>query len=148
MLVHKVTPILNVSNVPASIAWFEKLGWGCNFTWNDGGMIKHAAPRDEHGDAGFAGISAGMAEIFLCHDGQGSRGGPSPRHTSGDDTGGVWMSWWLSSPAEVDATHARAVELGYEIARLPKTEPWGIHEFHLVHPDGHTFRVSAGAGDE
>ena len=37
-----ITPILNVINVPGSIAWFEKLGWKRGFTWNDGGMIEGA----------------------------------------------------------------------------------------------------------
>jgi hypothetical protein len=26
----------------------------------------------------------------------------------------------------------------------PLKSPWGVREFHLVHPDGHTFRVSCG----
>jgi hypothetical protein len=25
----------------------------------------------------------------------------------------------------------------------PTDEPWGVREFHLRHPDRHTFRVSA-----
>lgn len=28
----------------------------------------------------------------------------------------------------------------------PTDEPWGMREFHLVHPDRHTFRVSAESG--
>ena len=38
-----ITPILNVSDVPASIAWFEKIGWGRTFTWNNGGVIEDMA---------------------------------------------------------------------------------------------------------
>jgi hypothetical protein len=26
----------------------------------------------------------------------------------------------------------------------PTDEPWGVREFHLRHPDGHTFQVSSG----
>ena len=29
-------------------------------------------------------------------------------------------------------------------ARPPTDEPWGVREFHLRHPDGHTFRIGAG----
>jgi len=28
----------------------------------------------------------------------------------------------------------------------PTDEPWGVREFHLRHPEGHTFRVSAPLG--
>ncbi len=152
ILVHKLTPILNVSDVPASIAWFRRLGWTCGFAWNDGGMIDGAADRNEHGPAGFAGVCCGEAETFLCRDGQGARGGPLPRHAGDDDTGGVWMSWWLGSPADVDALHALAVKHDCHVARPPEDEPWHVREFHLVHPDGHpdghTFRVSAALGGE
>jgi uncharacterized glyoxalase superfamily protein PhnB len=55
----------------------------------------------------------------------------------------VWSSWWLRTPGEVDEAHARALELGYEVSWPPTDEPWGVHEFHLRHPDGHTFRVGA-----
>jgi uncharacterized glyoxalase superfamily protein PhnB len=53
------------------------------------------------------------------------------------------MSWWVSSPAEVDTMHAKAIEIGAQVSRPPSDEPWGVREFHLRHPDGHTFRVGA-----
>jgi uncharacterized glyoxalase superfamily protein PhnB len=83
-------------------------------------------------------------EIFLCQGAQGSRGGPLPRHVDEDDTGGVWMSWWVKSRATVDEVHALALQQGLTVTRPPTDEPWGVREFHLVHPDGHTFRVSCG----
>jgi catechol 2,3-dioxygenase-like lactoylglutathione lyase family enzyme len=132
--VEHVTPILNVSSIEQSIAWFEPLGWTVGFRW----------PHDAD-EAGFAGISSGHAEIFLCRGAQGARGGPSPRFVGDDETGGNWMSWWVSSPAEVDETHALALRLGYEVSHPPTDEPWGVREFHLRHPDGHTFRVGAGS---
>ena len=123
MKLDNLTPILNVSNVAASLEWFEALGWERGFAWDDeGGM--HSTEPD------FASIQAGDdAEIFLCLDAQGARP--------------VWMSWFLTSRADLETTHARAVELGYEISRQPTDEPWGMTEFHLRHPDGHVFRVSA-----
>ena len=134
MNVKRLTPILNVSNIVESFAWFEKLGWTKAWDWGD-------PPT-------FGGVCSGHAEIFLCQDGQGSRGGPAPRHLGDDDTGGVWMSWWVSSPAEVDAMHQLAIDQGMTVTRPPMDEPWGVREFHLQHPDGHTFRVSAGLGGE
>jgi catechol 2,3-dioxygenase-like lactoylglutathione lyase family enzyme len=114
MAVRSVRPILNVSDVRATLAWFEQLGWKTTFVWHDG----------------FAGIGYGDdVEIFLCPDGQGSRP--------------TWMSWFLEDVGEVDRLHARAVELGLDVAQPPTDEPWGVREFHLRHPDGHTFRVGA-----
>jgi catechol 2,3-dioxygenase-like lactoylglutathione lyase family enzyme len=143
MKVTRLAPVLNVSDVPASLAWFEKLGWQRSFTWNDGGMIAAAADGNAAGPAQFGAVFTGECEIFQCKDGQGSRGGPLPKHAGDDDTGGVWMSWWLETPADVDAAHALARSHEMTIARPPTNEPWGVREFHLCHPDGHTFRVSA-----
>jgi uncharacterized glyoxalase superfamily protein PhnB len=89
-------------------------------------------------------VCSGECEIFLCKDGQGARGGSAPRHLGDDDTGATWMTWWVKTPAEVDAMHERAVELGMIVTWPPSNEPWGVREFHLRHPDGHTFRVSSG----
>lgn len=133
MEVKGVTPILNVSDVPASLAWFEKLGWSRSFCWNDGGAIDRAADGNAHGPANFAGLCCGDAQVFLCRDGQGGRGASA-----------AWMSWWLAAPADVDAAHAIAVREGMRVSWPPTDEPWGVREFHLVHPDGHVFRIGAG----
>ena len=144
MRLQGLTPILNVSDVPASREWFAKLGWQRGFAWGDGGIIPDGADRGPHGPATFASVCSGDHEIFLCQDGQGARDGRLERDPDDDDTGGVWMSWWLASPTEVDRLHELARGHGMVIGRPPADEPWGVREFHLVHPDGHTFRVSAG----
>lgn len=143
MELQGLTPILNVSDVPASRAWFARLGWQRGFSWNRGGLIEGGADGNAHGPADFGSVCSGRFELFLCLDGQGPR--RDPDHPAADDErAGVWMSWWLASPAAVDALHERARAEGLEIARPPTDEPWGVREFHLRHPDGHTFRVSAG----
>lgn len=70
MKIKGVVPILNVSDVAASLAWFEQLGWTRSFTWNVGGSIEGAADANEHGVANFAGLFAGDFQVFLCRDGQ------------------------------------------------------------------------------
>ncbi len=136
MRVDAVTPILNVSEIESSIVWFRSLGWTVDFTWPDG--------ADQ---AGFAGLRSGAeACLFLCRGAQGARGGPEPAFAGDDATGGVWMSWWVPTPADVDAMHALALEHGYEVSMAPTDEPWGVREFHLRHPDGHMFRVSSDLG--
>lgn len=134
MKVEAVTPILNVSDLEASFAWFAKLGWEKHWDYGDLGE--------------FGAVRNGKVEIFLCKDGQGSRGAPMTRSSWDDDTGGAWMSWWVSSPAEVDATHALALEQRLNVTWPPTDMPWGVRECHLRHPDGHTFRISAGIEEE
>lgn len=147
MKVERVTPILNVSNIVESFAWFEKLGWQKGWDWGD-------PPT-------FGGVCNGNVEIFLCKDGQGSRGGPMPQYeTSGtiprsrtsftddDETSGVWMSWWLESPTAVDTAYQLAIQNGLMVTMPPTDEPWNVREFHLRHPDGHMFRVSVGLEEE
>lgn len=136
MTIKGVTPILNVSSVSASISWFESLGWREGFVWGEIGA-----------EPSFGSVCTEGAEIFLCRGAQGSRGTIMPRFPGDDETDGVWMSWWVESPAEVDAVHAAATRLGMTITHAPTDEPWGVREFHLRHPDGHMFRVSCGTSE-
>ena len=129
MKLTRLTPILNVSNVPESFAWFEKLGWRKAWDWGD-------PPT-------FGGVECGDAEIFLCQDGQGARGGPMPREPWDNQAGSTWMSWWLETTAEVDAVYELALKLGIHAPWPPTDMPWNVRECHIRHPDGHTFRVSA-----
>ena len=129
MKVEALTPILNVSSVTESFSWFQKLGWAKRWEWGD--------------PPGFGAVGNGKCEIFLCKDAQGSRGGPMPRHVWDDDTGGTWVTWWLATPADVDATHELALQQGITVTLPPMDAPWNVRECHLRHPDGHTFRVSA-----
>ncbi len=134
MKLERLIPIINVSNLQESFAWFEKLGWTKGWEWGE--------PPD------FGGVHNGECEIFLCQNCQGSRGGPLPQHVENDDTGGVWMSWFLESPAEVDAVYKNALDQGLTVTRPPDDYPWGVRECHIQHPDGHIFRVGAGLEEE
>lgn len=140
-----VTPILNVRNVPESIAWFERLGWKRSFTWNAIGLIDGAADKDEYGEADYGGVCSGCVEIFLCQDSQGGRsdlrGADQPSHDG--DASGVWMTWWLSSPGQVEELFSKAMSIGVAITMPITRQPWNALEFRIRHPDGHTFRVSA-----
>lgn len=129
MKVHKVTPILNVSSLPESFAWFEKLGWRKSWDFGD-------PPT-------FGSVVSENCEIFLCENCQGARGGPLPREAWDNEAGSTWMTWWLSSPAEVDAAYELALKLGIVAPWPPTDMPWNVRECHIRHPDGHTFRVSA-----
>jgi catechol 2,3-dioxygenase-like lactoylglutathione lyase family enzyme len=134
MNVQDVTPILNVSNLDESFAWFERLGWK-----------KHW----EHGDPPtFGAVLSGTSEIFLCRGGQGARGGPMPREAWDNQAGSTWMTWWLHSSADVDEVYALALRLGIVAPWPPTDMPWNVRECHIRHPDGHMIRVSARLEDE
>ena len=96
MAIKGVTPILNVTSVPASSAWFESLGWRKGFTWGEG-----------EAEPGFGSVCVDGAEIFLCHGGQGSRGTMMPRFPGDDLTDGVWMSWWVGCLGLMDLSGAK-----------------------------------------
>src|SRR4029453_14045865 len=113
MLTEGITPILNVSNIQESFAWFAKLGWTKGFDWG-------SPPT-------FGSVFSGKGEIFLCLDGQGGRGKSALATTGQDDADaadkGVWMSIWVD---DVDAIHRHCLEQGIEVTWPPTDEPWGV----------------------
>jgi catechol 2,3-dioxygenase-like lactoylglutathione lyase family enzyme len=127
-----ITPILNVSDLQASFAWFERLGW--NRLW-------------DYGDPpGFGAVGNGACEIFLCHNGQGGRGRSDLAVTGGPEGNdaaerGVWMTIWVG---DVDEVYETCVAQGLDVTWPPTNEPWGVREMHVRHPDGHVFRISRG----
>jgi catechol 2,3-dioxygenase-like lactoylglutathione lyase family enzyme len=130
MIAKALTPILNVSNIQASFAWFEKLGWSKGWDWGE-------PPT-------FGGVCSGSCEIFLCLGAQGGRGKSNLATTknAGEMADkGVWMSIWVD---DVDAVHRHCLEQGLEVTYPPTDEPWGVREMHVRHPDGHVFRISKG----
>jgi glyoxalase/bleomycin resistance protein/dioxygenase superfamily protein len=122
---RQLIPILNISNLSDSFAWFAKLGWDKKWDWGEA-----------DGPAAFGAVSSGSCEIFLCLNGQGGRW-----HDGGIAGGdqGVWLSVWVD---DVDVVHAGCVREGLEVLRPPLNEPWGVREMHVRHPDGHVFRIS------
>lgn len=137
MRVLHVNPILNVSDIAATIGWFAKLGWTVGFEWRDD-------PADPNSPGEFASVTGGEHEIFLCRDGQGGRERGSNTATfgpDGDETSdkGVWMSIFVD---DLDALHDRCANARLEITYPPTKEPWGVREMHVRHPDGHVFRIS------
>lgn len=132
MIVHGLTPILNVSDLEASFAWFAKLGWTELWRWGD--------------PPGFGAVRSGRTEIFLCRGGQGGQGkgaNTSTFATWEDEVAdkGCWMSWWVD---DVDAVFAECQAQGIEVTWPPTDMPWSVREMHIRHPDGHVFRVGKG----
>ena len=133
MRADQVVPILNVSDLSERFAWFARLGWKQQFEWRS----------HPEAQATFGGVVSGASEIFLCKDGQGSRGrgegttgGPDADQTADK---GAWVSIWVE---DVDAVHVRCLAEGLEVTYPPTDELWGVREMHVRHPDGHVFRIS------
>jgi catechol 2,3-dioxygenase-like lactoylglutathione lyase family enzyme len=139
MSVEQVVPILNVSDVEASFTWFAKLGWSKQFQWD---ADTPSSPPS------FGGVSREGHEIFLCRDGQGSRGRGANVQTGGPAADqradqGAWVSIWVD---DVDAVHERCLAEELDVTYPPTDEPWGVREMHVRHPDGHVFRISRALG--
>ena len=129
MIAHRVTPILNVSDIAASFEWFEKLGWQQAWDWG-------SPPT-------FGGVVSGLSEIYLCLDGQGGRGRDQTSSTFGvtDEVtagNGAWLMYWVE---DVDALYPRCLEQGIEVTWPPTDMPWNAREMHVRHPDGHVLRI-------
>lgn len=132
MQAHGLIPILNVSDLSASFAWFARLGWAKSWDWGT--------------PPSFGAVCSGACTIFLCQGGQGGRGRGSNTQTfgvAGDESAdqGVWMSIWVS---DVDAVHATCLREGLDVTWPPTDMPWHVRELHVRHPDGHVFRISQG----
>ena len=132
MSIECLTPILNVSDVVASFAWFEKWRWKKLWDWG-------TPPT-------FGAVGSGKYEIFLCHGAQGGSGRGANTTTfqvDGDEAAdkGVWMSVWVK---DVDEVHKTCVAAGLDVTFPPTDLPWRTRETHLRHPDGHVFRISHG----
>ena len=129
-----LTPILNVSDIAGTVAWFEKWGWKKLWDWG-------TPPT-------FGAVGSGKETcIFLCQGAQGGRGRGANTTTfqqDGDEEGdkGVWMSVWVD---DVDEMHKHCVAAGLEVTFPPTDMPWNVREMHLRHPDGHVFRVGRGS---
>src|SRR4030095_11022690 len=127
-----LTPILNVSDIQQSFAWFEKLGWKKSWDWGN--------------PASFGCVCAGQVRA-LPLPGWSRRAGKErvqdklrpERGPDGDK--GVWMSIWVD---DVDAVHRHCLEQGLEITWPPTDMPWNVREMHVRHPDGHVFRIGRG----
>jgi catechol 2,3-dioxygenase-like lactoylglutathione lyase family enzyme len=136
-----LTPILNVSDIAASFAWFERWGWKKLWDWGT---------PPSFGAVGAVGAAReGGAHIFLCLGGQGGRGKGANVATFGPDGDevsdkGVWMSVWVD---DVDEIHRQCVAAGLDVTFPPTNMPWNVREMHVRHPDGHVFRVSKGTED-
>ncbi|MCG8563221.1 MAG: ankyrin repeat domain-containing protein [Hyphomicrobiales bacterium] len=112
---ESAVPVLNVKNVPDSIAYYvEKLGFQKEWDW---GTPPH-----------FACVHRDEVRIFLCQDAQ---GGP-----------GMWISVFIH---DVDALYEDYKQSGAIIRQAPTNFPWGLREMNVEDLDGHRLRLGSDA---
>lgn len=133
---QSLIPILNVSDIEQSFAWFEKLGWKKSWDWGN--------------PPNFGAVCSGQSSIYLCVDGQGGRGKGAQISTFGSDENekadrGSWL--WISVE-DVDEVYRGCIEQGIEVTWEPQDMPWHAREMHIRHPDGHVFRIGSGIRED
>lgn len=132
MRVETAIPVLNVADLQASFGWFEKLGWKKDWEWGE--------PPD------FGCVRSGDHEIFLCVNGQGSRGFDSSAKGGAEESArGVWLC--LNVP-DVDEVHRHCQAQGIPVTCAPADMPWNMREMLVIHPDGHVFRIGTPLEEE
>ena len=124
-----LSPIINVSDLAASFAWFEKWGWKKAWDWGS--------------PPSFGAVQSGECDIFLCLDGQGGRGRGANTATFGENGDEVADkgAWICVSVDDVDDVHRHCAAANLDITFPPTDMPWNFREMHVRHPDGHVFRV-------
>ena len=133
MKVDQVTPVLNVTDIAGTFAWFESWGWTKRWEWGT--------------PPSFGAVAAGSdLMIFLCQGAQGGRGRGSNTTTfteDGDESAdkGVWISVFVD---DVDAVYRDCLAKKLDVTLPPTNMPWEVREMHVRHPDGHVFRVGTG----
>jgi hypothetical protein len=120
MEAKQINPILNVSDIPASFAWFENWGWKKLWDWG-------TPPT-------FGAVGSGGCEIFLCRRAQGGRGRGTNAATfgpNGDEAAdkGVWMSVFVD---DVDGVYKQCVAAGLDVTFPPTNMPWNVRETHVA----------------
>jgi len=112
---QSATPIFNVRDVPASIAYYvDKLGFRVEWDWG-------TPPT-------FASVERDAVRIFLCQGGQGAPG--------------TWLSIYVQ---DIDALYEEYQRRGAIIRQAPANFPWGVREMNVQDLDGHRLRMGADA---
>lgn len=119
---------LGVTDLAASTAFYERLGWtrssasvegGVTFFATPGGVLALWATEELAVDAGLAGAAAVPGGFR-----------------------GVAVAINLGSPAEVDAAIATWTAAGGVVARPATPTEWGGYSGYVADPDGHLWEVA------
>ena len=115
--------LLGVDNVPASIKFFEALGWKKSPTGNDG----------------FAKFDMGGYALCLLSREDFARDALSPT-SKGSGFAGIGLVYLARTPDEVPRILQKAVEAGGTLVKPATRTDWGVAGY-FKDPNGHLFEV-------
>jgi uncharacterized glyoxalase superfamily protein PhnB len=108
-------PILSVEDLPATVAFYERLGFSKSYVFPD------------EGPAAFVTLERNNCSI-----------GIAARDTANNDP----FSYWIYVD-DVDRTFADLTAAGAPVEAEPRTEPWGERVASVRDPDGNVVHVGA-----
>ena len=112
---HGIQPVLQVADVPATIAYYQSLGFELDFIAGD----PPAMARVSSGDR----TNAGAARFRIAPIGA---SGARP------DRG----CYWIHVGHDLDGLFAKLAAQGIDVVAPPTTQPWGLRDFRVRDPDG------------
>jgi uncharacterized glyoxalase superfamily protein PhnB len=119
-----ITQNLTVNDLPASIKFFEGLGFAIEEKWEDGGKLNGVMLR------------AGDAQLGLSQD---------DWKKGRDRKKGVGSSIYIETAQDIDQLAARAKKAGVKLAAEPHDTEWGSRAFEATEPSGFTLMISSPA---
>jgi uncharacterized glyoxalase superfamily protein PhnB len=117
-----ITPSLTVDDLPASIRFFEGLGFAIDERWEEGGKLIGVMLR------------AGGAHIGLSQD---------DWKKGRDRKKGVGTRIFIETAQNIDDLAARAKQAGVKLSSEPHDTDWGGRAFEATEPSGFVLTISS-----
>jgi uncharacterized glyoxalase superfamily protein PhnB len=119
-----ITPSLTVDDLQESIRFYERLGFGIEERWEEGGVLLGVM------------LKAGEARIGLSQD-DWKKGRNRQK--------GVGMRLFIGTTQDIDALAASAKEAGLTLDAEAHDTAWGTRAFEATDPSGFKLTVSSEA---
>ena len=116
-----IVPSLTVDDLPRSLHFFERLGFGVEERWEEAGELKGVMLR------------AGAHRIGLSQD---------DWKKGRDRKKGVGIRIFIGTTQNIDELAARAKAAGLRLDAEPHDTPWGSRAFEITDPSGFMLTVS------
>jgi uncharacterized glyoxalase superfamily protein PhnB len=121
MLIKRLTPMLNVSNIEHSLDFYREVAG-----------FDRVSPREALEQWRWAYIKSGDCELMLSES-----GGPAPQVSESNPSREEgWPVIYYFYPDDVVTLHAEVKRKGFQVSDLRVTF-YGMKEFELRDPDGH-----------
>lgn len=117
-----ITPNLTVDDLPASIRFFEGLGFAIEERWEEGGTLNGVMLR------------AGGVHIGLSQD---------DWKKGRDRKKGVGTRIFIETAQHIDELAKRAKQAGVKLDAEPHDTPWGSRAFEATEPSGFMLTISS-----